>query len=171
MKTTHINLFAGPGVGKSTLAAELYVELKKNGIVTELSHEYAKELVYDKNLDGLKHQDAIFEEQSKRIIRLDGQVQVAIHDSPILLSSVYCSSDKQLGRINSAISLCKEHKEINIFLERDEDLYYEVHGRMQNLEEAKELDVKIKELLSEVISHYSILIKGAKDSIIELLLH
>ena len=45
MKTLVVNLFAGPGAGKTTCAWEIASELKKRGIVTEYVPEYAKELV------------------------------------------------------------------------------------------------------------------------------
>ena len=32
-----LNLYGGPGVGKSTLAAEIFVELKRRGIRAELT--------------------------------------------------------------------------------------------------------------------------------------
>ena len=43
-----INIFGGPGVGKSTVAADLFVIMKKEGYSVELVTEYAKELTYEK---------------------------------------------------------------------------------------------------------------------------
>jgi adenylylsulfate kinase-like enzyme len=40
-----INLFGGPGTGKSTLAAALFTDLKMKGINAELVTEFAKDLV------------------------------------------------------------------------------------------------------------------------------
>lgn len=60
MKTKIINLIGGPGVGKSTLAAEIFAELKKKGKSAELALEYAKDQVWDENLRILKDQLYIF---------------------------------------------------------------------------------------------------------------
>ena len=40
-----VNLFAGPGSGKSTTCAGLFSKLKLAGIYCEMVLEYAKELV------------------------------------------------------------------------------------------------------------------------------
>ena len=45
MKTKVLNLYGGPGVGKSTGAAYIFSMLKLAGINCELVREYAKELV------------------------------------------------------------------------------------------------------------------------------
>ena len=43
-----INFYGAPGTGKSTLACELFVYMKKHGYNVELASEYAKECVYEK---------------------------------------------------------------------------------------------------------------------------
>lgn len=45
-----INIFGGAGVGKSTFAAELFVNMKKRGISVEMPYEYPKELTWKKIL-------------------------------------------------------------------------------------------------------------------------
>ena len=45
--TIIVNLFAGPGAGKTTCAWEIASELKKRNIQAEYVPEYAKELVWD----------------------------------------------------------------------------------------------------------------------------
>ena len=50
MKTVVINLFGGPGCGKSTIAAELFAILKKQGYEVELVTEYAKDKVWEESL-------------------------------------------------------------------------------------------------------------------------
>jgi len=42
MKTKVINLFAGPGAGKSTTAAGLFAEMKRANVDVELVTEYVK---------------------------------------------------------------------------------------------------------------------------------
>ena len=42
-----INLFGGPGCGKSTTAADLFARMKLRGLSVELVTEYAKDVVWD----------------------------------------------------------------------------------------------------------------------------
>lgn len=46
-----INLFGVPGAGKSTGAAYIFARLKMLGINTELVTEFAKDKVWDCNID------------------------------------------------------------------------------------------------------------------------
>ena len=75
-----INLFAGPGSGKSTTCAGLFSKLKLAGINCEMVLEYAKELVWENNLETLDDQIYIFAEQLHRINRLKNKVDVIITD-------------------------------------------------------------------------------------------
>ena len=45
-----INLFAGPGIGKSTTAAGVFWKMKTLGFKVELVTEFAKSLVYASDL-------------------------------------------------------------------------------------------------------------------------
>ena len=49
MQTYFVNIFAGPGAGKSTLAAGLFWYMKQRGEKCELVREFAKELVWTEN--------------------------------------------------------------------------------------------------------------------------
>ena len=93
-----INLFAGPGSGKSTTCAGLFSKLKLAGINCEMVLEYAKELVWENNLETLDDQIYIFAEQLHRINRLKNKVDVIITDSPLLLSIIYGKSNSYYFR-------------------------------------------------------------------------
>ena len=56
MKTLHINLWAGPGTGKSTMAAGIFAALKWNKIDCELVSEYAKQIVWEESYTKLNNQ-------------------------------------------------------------------------------------------------------------------
>ena len=83
-KTLVINLFAGPGAGKSTCAWQLAGELSRQEHRVEYVPKYAKELLWDERMDmldgSLEHQQMIFEEQNRRIRRLDGKADIIITD-------------------------------------------------------------------------------------------
>lgn len=81
--TKVINLFAGPGAGKSTTAAALFVLMKTEGYKVELVTEYAKELVYAEDWETLNWQPAVTKEQDARQRRLVGKVDWIITDSPL----------------------------------------------------------------------------------------
>jgi hypothetical protein len=61
-----INLWAGPGAGKSTTAAGLFFLMKLTGRRVELVTEYAKEVVYDQDPTRIKNQLLILAKQCSR---------------------------------------------------------------------------------------------------------
>lgn len=72
-----INGYGGPGAGKSTACMEITAALKKEGYNAEYVQEYAKELVYEKDMEMLdgspEHQYEILKEQTRRMDRLYDQ--------------------------------------------------------------------------------------------------
>jgi|GEM_PF-490326 len=154
--TVIVNAFAGPGAGKSTSAWEIAAELKKKGLVVEYVPEYAKELVWDENFTLLDqtydHQMQVYQEQKHRIDRLMGKVDVIVTDSPIIMSVNYISHEtnapEQVEAYNQmAINDFKNYHTFNYFIERGSS--YEQEGRIQTLEESKEIDKNIKSFLHE----------------------
>lgn len=70
-----INLFGGPGTGKSETASGVFNLLKRNRIRTEYVQEFAKDLTWEGNSTALACQDFIFGNQYYRMFRLSGQVE------------------------------------------------------------------------------------------------
>ena len=66
-KTLIVNLFGGPGTGKSTMMAAIFAELKWQNIMSEMVPEIAKKYVWRDELHLLRDQRAIFEETLKDI--------------------------------------------------------------------------------------------------------
>ncbi len=84
--TRYIYLWAGPGAGKSTLAADIFQAGKRLGKSIEMVREYAKELVWEgRPLDQL----ALFAEQTRREASLSGNVDFVVTDSPAALGVIY----------------------------------------------------------------------------------
>lgn len=145
----NINLFAGPGTGKSTTAAGLFYEMKTNNEKVELITEYAKELTFGKDYVKLSDQLLLLGEQHHRMFRLKDQVDYVIHDSPFVLGMVYASDEfiplKEFEEL--ILKMYHRYNHINIFLKRTPEHAYQKYGRNQTLEEAIEKDNKIKSWL------------------------
>ena len=155
MNTKIINLFGGPGIGKSTQAAGLYHIMKRNNMSVELTSEFPKVIAWEKNHSAIRDQLYITANQHRNISRLRyGQVEYIIVDSPILFGLVY------KGRYGDGypenlygdsfdtfiIDLFKKYDNINILLHRNDE-GYKKDGRFQDLEESKKVDKELKELL------------------------
>lgn len=157
-KTLCINMFAGPGAGKTTAAWGVASLLKLSGLCVEYVGEYAKELVWDGKyelLDGsLKNQIGIFEEQARRLERLNGKVDAIVTDSPLPLRLVYGKENTEHFRdtVMQAFERCDS---VNFFISRA-DRPFEQRGRLQNLEESMQKDLEIYDLLQQCEIPFSI---------------
>lgn len=143
-KTLVVNLFAGPGAGKSTTAAGVFFELKSRGINCELAAEYAKDLCWEERHRTFQDQIYIFGKQYHRIYRLLGQVECVITDSPILLTPVY-DGEKRATLEKLAV---EEHNKMwtyNAFLKRRKA--FNPKGRNHDYEESQELDRIVADML------------------------
>lgn len=89
MKTRVIQLYAGPGAGKSTLAAQIFAELKQRGKSVELIHEFVKAWAWD-NIRILPHHTSIlYGNQFQLEAQLYGKVEYLVTDSPVDLRVVF----------------------------------------------------------------------------------
>lgn len=147
-----INLFGGPGSGKSTVAAGLFYKMKLRHKKVELVTEYAKELVYDGTLEMmLDRQEVIFAEQNQRLHRLRGKVDYVLIDSPLLFSCVYPEINQRQKGVTAwppldafkafVVSVIGTYNNTNIFLHRPN--HFEEGGRIHNLDESTEIDNEI----------------------------
>lgn len=140
-----INLFAGPGSGKSTTAAGLFFLMKTKGYRVELVTEYAKDMTYEKRFNILADQLYILAKQNRKITRLINQVDFIITDSPILLGLIYDEEKNKLF-IDLVWKLFNEYDNYNYFINRVKK--YAQYGRNQVESEAREIDFKIRDLIA-----------------------
>lgn len=149
-KTIVVNLFAGPGAGKTTCAWAIASELKKRNIETEYVAEYAKELVWDNRtdlLDGsIENQTSLYEEQNRRVQRLIGKVDVVVTDSPAILSLIYIK-EKNADFESVALGDFRQQQNFNLFINRGKE--FQQAGRVHNLEQSVQIDNEIKGFLRE----------------------
>jgi len=152
MQTLVVNLFGGPGTGKSTLSANIFSELKMRGVDVEMAPEYVKEVVWEESYKKISNQLYIFGKQHNRIFRLCNKVEVIITDSPLLNSIVYYKGQNPYFK-DLVLEEYRSMNNISFYLDRNFD--YVQNGRMQNLEEAKKVDSVYKDLLNEYKIDYN----------------
>mgnify|MGYP003330819879 CR=1 FL=1 len=150
-----INLFGGPGIGKSTQASGLFTEMKRNHMSVEYTYEFPKEVAWEGNISQLRDQFFITANQHRNISRLYGKVDYIIVDSPIILGCFYeqrygdgypANKYSMTGFSNFLWDLFGQYDNINILLKRNNDTY-DPNGRLQDLKEAQEIDDDIKKTL------------------------
>jgi len=164
MSTYVINIFGGPGSGKSTTASGLFHYMKLSGYTCELVTEYAKEAVWEGNKDLLHNQLYVFAQQHHRLWRVvnslkklpdsDEQDKYVITDSPLLLSLVY-------GQINNSVDSALEslivseffkYPSLNVCLNRTKE--YSMVGRLQTEKAAHKIDEVISDTLDKWSTSY-----------------
>jgi len=148
--TLYVNIFGGPGSGKSTTAAEVFAELKRLGVNCELATEFAKDKVWEGNHKIFADQCYIFGKQHWKLYRLKGEVDVVITDSPLVLSMVYNDLAGENKLMNLPDVVMKAHEQfdnMNFLLHRSK--VYNPKGRNQTEDEAVVIDTAIKRVLDD----------------------
>lgn len=139
-----INLYGGPGTGKSTTAAGLFNLLKVNNFNCELVTEYAKDKVWEGSITTLANPLYVFAKQSHRLWRCKrAGVDICVTDSPILLALVYQDLYQHTGLCSEQARLTyNQYTNVDIFLNRKKE--YNPLGRNETEEGAIAIDSMIK---------------------------
>lgn len=143
-----INLFGGPGAGKTTLAAAIFHSLKVLHLNAEIISEFPKDMIVEQNAQSLENQFYITANQGYRIWCAAKVYDYVIVDSPILLGAIYNKNQNIAMEFNAF--LLKYHNEfdnINIFLKRAKNLIHRMSGRVHDIEEAIRKDKEIRDFL------------------------
>jgi len=151
-----VNLFAGPGAGKSTNAAGLFYKIKMAGINAELVTEYAKDKTWEEAWSIFDNQIYIFGKQYHRQWRLTKNVDIIVTDSPLVLSCHYANfQNRKLhdAFCTTVVEAFNEFDNMNFFINRVKA--YNPKGRSQTLDEAKDIDSSVKTLLDEYQIEYT----------------
>ena len=146
-----INLFGGPGAGKSTTSAGLFFLMKSDSKFkhnVELVTEFAKDLTYAERYKELKGDNQLYitVKQYSRLYRLNDQIDYAITDSPIIQSLMYTPNNyfPSFGPLLKEIFDSFEN--INIFIKRTKP--YKQYGRSQTEEESDLIAESIRNFLT-----------------------
>ena len=139
-----INLFGGPGTGKSTTAAALFALMKREGYNVELVTEFAKDLVWTERNKELNDEVYIFGKMYHKLWRLRDKVDYVIIDSP-LPTCLYYDNERIDHFKDFVLSAFHTFKNINFLLKRK--FKYQCEGRVQTEEEADMVDKDIRSML------------------------
>ncbi len=148
--STIINLYGGPGTGKSTTMALVYAGMKLRGQEVEMAPEWVKVPVWAGQTDILDDQLYITAKQNHILDRLYGKVEVIVTDAPLLGGLVYCDAPLLQEVIRTA---ARCYRNEHIFLERVKP--YRQGGRVQDERRARELDHKVWEMLHDEVDSFT----------------
>jgi hypothetical protein len=138
-----INLFGGPGVGKSTTAAEVYARLSRAGFLSEMIPEFAKVLTWANHQVALRDQLYVFAKQDHRMeVLRDQPIDFVVCDSPLLFSLVYKPESYYQSFDAMVLEVFNSYRNLNVFIERG--TRYVPHGRNQTEAEAGALDAHVR---------------------------
>lgn len=139
-----MNLYGGPGTGKSTTMAYVFARLKMLGVNCEMAPEYAKEIVWGEKTAIFGDQLYVTAKQHHRLWRLKGKVEVVVTDAPLRMACVYSEDDRICELVHQ---LCGDlDPSLHVYLARVKP--YETAGRTQTEAEARELDRAIFRVLT-----------------------
>lgn len=147
LKLKVINMWGGPGSGKSTITAGLFNLMKAMGLRVELVTEFAKDLTYEKNYGTLTNQFLLAAVQDQRLRRLVGQVDWAITDSPLPLGITYCTKEYDEWLPATIEAAYDRYDNYDFRVKRCKE--YQRYGRSQTECEALAIDISIKALFDD----------------------
>ena len=166
-----INLFGGPGCGKSTIAAGLFYELKKKHISCNNPYEFPKTLAWDKNYPAIQDQLYVFANQHRGIAQSYGKVDYIIIDYHSYYTSGYPAEFYGQSFHDMVVDLHKKYDNLNIMLKRTDGSHDEGE-RFQDLEESLAIDKLCIEKLEEhdIPYHEVIVDDKTVETILKLIL-
>jgi nicotinamide riboside kinase len=142
-----VNLFGGPGIGKTTLAARIFADLKARDIEAACPEEYAKIAIWQGRSYLLDNQLILLGRGWDTITSLAVKVDVIILDSPLLLASHYAGSSEQEHFHQTVLDYHRRHDRMNILLERVPGATYSTSGRRETSQQAIGIDAQLESLL------------------------
>jgi len=143
-----VNLFAGPGTGKSTTGAVLYGMLSMAGYTAEYVPEFAKVLTWQRHTTALKDQLYLFAKQDHRLeVLRDQPLDFVIMDGPLPNAALYVPPGYFSHFEPLVMEVFNSYENVNFFLERNRSRKYPTAGRNETADEAETLCRRTLELL------------------------
>ena len=170
-----INMISGPCSGKSVLAADLFVHMKKKGIHVEYLQEYAKKLVWLKAFEMLNNQHLVSYKYYKSIKALSecNDIDYIILDSSLINGLYYNRNNlNNLSNVEKTEALIlkyfEEFDNINFFVKRGKH-EYEQAGRLESEQESKSIDIHLEKILHHYEISFNTVQIGEHDTIEKIL--
>ncbi len=174
--TQVINFYGGPGTGKSTSAAMVFSELKQAGVNCELVQEYVKQWAWEERKPVSLDQFYFFGKQSRKEYSLFGRVETIITDSPVSLCAYYCKVFGTKEQADLFIEMTKTYYSLaakqgndyqHVWLRRVKP--YNPKGRFQNEQEARDIDVDMKDFLTNTLGLRLTEVDGSREGITDFI--
>lgn len=154
VRPVRINLFGGPGVGKSTLAAWLFSQLKTLGHKVELVTEQAKVYAFAQRIPTVWQQLDIFNRQIQEERKFLERGVSIVTDAPLAAQAIYMQEacwrcdykDHKLGDALSSFVFKwgQLYEPWNVYVERaKKSIPYVREGRLQSEGMAETLDNRL----------------------------
>jgi hypothetical protein len=152
--TRVINLYGGPGTGKSTSAALLFGMLKMAGENAELVREYVKEWAWEGRRPGEFDQLYFMGKQMRKESMLYGKVDWIVTDSPVMLGVYYARNFAPMAVADGVEMAVRSYymqarkssvEHNHVMLKRSKP--YNPAGRYQTEAEAKAIDAELEDVL------------------------
>jgi tRNA uridine 5-carbamoylmethylation protein Kti12 len=161
--TKVINVIGGPGSAKSMCASALIVMLAQRGKTVEHIPDYAKSLVWQKDMETLRNQYHIAQQQFRMLELLDGQVHYLVTECSLPQILYYnehypeniCDVSKTRAKI---LEWYGQHNNVNVFVDRLDDSKYIHTGRFQDEEQARNIDKAMRHTLNREHIPYTVLL-------------
>lgn len=148
-KTLFVNLFAGPGAGKTTASAGLYFYLKMQNEKVRLLQEFPKDLIDREDKRTLSFQPYILAQHYYNQYIMDGKYDIVITDSPLILSSIFKTPGCTEHFDDVVLEQFNQFDNINFYLNRIPEATYDDSERRESYQESLHKDKELKQLLSD----------------------
>lgn len=164
-----INIFGGPGAGKTTLAMSVFTSLNMQQKKIEYVDEYAKELTWNQSFKLMENQRIIFANQHQKFYRLRDALEIVVTDAPLFNSIVYSGKDEDNKTFHADVfHEFNKYQNLNFFLKRETT--YQTHGRTQKLEDAMKVDEEVLRCLEYFnVPYVSLGLKNATETILSFI--
>ena len=144
--TKVINLFGGPGAGKSTIASGLFYHMKIAGYNGEMTGEWVQGKVYEGAKYPFKDQLYSYACQNKLIRQLIGKVDYILCDSPLFLSVIYQSEETPLFS-DYVVENFNRYDNVNFLIRRHHK--YQPTGRIHTEKQSETISQELEDKLKE----------------------
>lgn len=162
MITTLVNLWGGPGCGKSTTAAAVFASLKRRGASAELVTEYVKTWAWRGDTIGPWDDVYLTAKQLRHESALYGKVEYVITDSPLGLGALFerlykpgqTTMQELCTSLRARQDACKYLSVVDCLVLRTRP--YEQSGRWEDEAGARRVDDFAKEQLTALPGGYHV---------------